>query len=114
VPVHWPFVVCSERNSKKNTLEKWKIASRGVWSRLINMVIEDEQNGTKCLKKTTEVKNRTLEDNIELLKQMITQYANSDNVATINVKGQSVISNTDQSIAKFVTYCIKECVFNSP
>ena len=77
----------------------------GVLS-FINMVIEDEQNGTKCLKKTTEVKNRTLEDNIELLKNLITLYANSDNVATI--------TNTYPPVVNFITYCVKECVFNSP
>lgn len=72
----------------------------------INMVIEDEQNGTECPEETSEIKTRTLENNIELLKNLITKYANSDSVGTI--------SNTDPSVANFITYCVKECVFNSP
>lgn len=92
-------------NIKKIKKEHKMTPLPGVLS-LINMVIEDEQNGTQCPEETTEIKNRTLEDNIELLKQMITKYANSDSVGTTPV--------TDPPVANFITYCVKECMFNSP
>ena len=95
----------STENIKKIKKEHKMTPLPGVLS-LINMVIEDEQNGTECPEETSEIKTRTLENNIELLKNLITKYANSDIVGTI--------SNTDPSVANFITYCVKECVFNSP
>ena len=66
---------------------------------LINMVVEDEQDGKDC--PDPKKSRRTFLQDIQLMKKLIRRYANQVDV------GPSIEK------PKFVTYCIEEYIFIS-